>query len=321
MFCELEGMAYLILLLDYLWSGRWFTYRKCWFSTPQRWRALYANKVATQFTSVYNCASNPQKRGRKVGNREVWRNSHPTNILLSHTFRHLFEGWYTLMRPSFVGYIIVTSQNKNPRSHFPVEHRSKWSKPAQGVFKSNQLIGLDRWPDIFRKVQPLTSSRIKPVFSERLVFSRGAYFTLIGSTKIIESAKLDDFWSRKSYTPMIFSHSFPRVFPEFLVGISTGGFFHLLFRWFTDHHLGTSGFDRWNIQKKWGWWLGGYSYWLVVGEKPLWKIWLRQLGWWKQPNINGKNAKNGNQTTNQAIFLGGNHRKIRLLMMLMAGCI
>ena len=30
--------------------------------------------------------------------------------------------------------------------------------------------------------------------------------------------------------------------------------------------------------------------WLVggPGEKPLWKIWLRQLGWWKQPNISGK---------------------------------
>ena len=26
-------------------------------------------------------------------------------------------------------------------------------------------------------------------------------------------------------------------------------------------------------------------FWLVVGP-PLWKIWLRQLGWWKQPNIN-----------------------------------
>ena len=26
--------------------------------------------------------------------------------------------------------------------------------------------------------------------------------------------------------------------------------------------------------------------WLVVGP-PLWKIWVRQLGWWMQPNING----------------------------------
>ena len=37
--------------------------------------------------------------------------------------------------------------------------------------------------------------------------------------------------------------------------------------------------------------------WLVVGP-PLWKIGLRQLGWWKQPKISGK-IKNGNQTTNQ----------------------
>ena len=41
--------------------------------------------------------------------------------------------------------------------------------------------------------------------------------------------------------------------------------------------------------------------WLVVGEKPLWKIWVRQLGWWQKPNINGK-IKNGNQTTNQNMF-------------------
>ena len=27
--------------------------------------------------------------------------------------------------------------------------------------------------------------------------------------------------------------------------------------------------------------------WLVVGP-PLWKIWVRQLGWWSQPNISGK---------------------------------
>ena len=38
--------------------------------------------------------------------------------------------------------------------------------------------------------------------------------------------------------------------------------------------------------------------WLVVFSPPLWKIWVRQLGWWHKPNINGK-IKNGNQTTNQ----------------------
>ena len=31
-------------------------------------------------------------------------------------------------------------------------------------------------------------------------------------------------------------------------------------------------------------------FWLVVA-KPLWKIWGRQLGWWHQPNINGKMPK------------------------------
>ena len=30
-----------------------------------------------------------------------------------------------------------------------------------------------------------------------------------------------------------------------------------------------------------------FGWWLVVGP-ALWKIWLRQWGWWKQPNINGK---------------------------------
>ena len=30
--------------------------------------------------------------------------------------------------------------------------------------------------------------------------------------------------------------------------------------------------------------------WLVVGP-PLWKIWVRQLGWWHKPNINGKIQK------------------------------
>ena len=39
------------------------------------------------------------------------------------------------------------------------------------------------------------------------------------------------------------------------------------------------------------------SVWLVVGP-PLWKIWLRQLGWWDS-QYEWENAKNGNQTTNQ----------------------
>ena len=42
--------------------------------------------------------------------------------------------------------------------------------------------------------------------------------------------------------------------------------------------------------------LVGGCIWLVVGP-PLWKIWLRQLGWWLFPRY-GK-IKNGNQTTNQ----------------------
>ena len=41
-----------------------------------------------------------------------------------------------------------------------------------------------------------------------------------------------------------------------------------------------------------GWWLG---------KKTLWKIWLRQLGWLEIPNISGKMAKNGNQTTTNQI--------------------
>ena len=40
-----------------------------------------------------------------------------------------------------------------------------------------------------------------------------------------------------------------------------------------------------------------YIYWLVVGP-PLWKIWVRQLGWYDIPNI-CKNKIHGNQTTNQ----------------------
>ena len=36
--------------------------------------------------------------------------------------------------------------------------------------------------------------------------------------------------------------------------------------------------------------LGEPDNWLVVGP-PLWKIWVRQLGWWKQPNMSGKMPK------------------------------
>ena len=41
--------------------------------------------------------------------------------------------------------------------------------------------------------------------------------------------------------------------------------------------------------------------WLVVGP-PLWKIWLRQLGWWQKPNINGKITL---MATKPPIFIGG----------------
>ena len=39
-------------------------------------------------------------------------------------------------------------------------------------------------------------------------------------------------------------------------------------------------------------------YWLVVGP-PLWKIWVRQLGWWLFPIYLGKCQIHGHQTTNQ----------------------
>ena len=39
----------------------------------------------------------------------------------------------------------------------------------------------------------------------------------------------------------------------------------------------------------------------MVGEKPLWKIWVRQLGWLAIPNWTAK-IKNGNQTTNQSLI-------------------
>ena len=41
--------------------------------------------------------------------------------------------------------------------------------------------------------------------------------------------------------------------------------------------------------------------WLVVGP-PLWKIWVRQLGWLATQYF-WENSKNGNQTTNQITFL------------------
>ena len=42
--------------------------------------------------------------------------------------------------------------------------------------------------------------------------------------------------------------------------------------------------------------------WLVVGVEPLWKIWVRQLGWLFIPNISGK-IKNGNQTTRLSLSI------------------
>ena len=53
--------------------------------------------------------------------------------------------------------------------------------------------------------------------------------------------------------------------------------------------------DTWSISQTKRW--TRLFYWLVVGP-PLWKIWVRQLGWWQQPNINGK-IKLMFQTTNQ----------------------
>ena len=47
-------------------------------------------------------------------------------------------------------------------------------------------------------------------------------------------------------------------------------------------------------------WLNNGNNWLVVGGPPLWKIWVRQLGWLAFP-IYGK-IKNGNQTTNQTML-------------------
>ena len=44
---------------------------------------------------------------------------------------------------------------------------------------------------------------------------------------------------------------------------------------FTVHHF-------WTVQKLWE--NPDELNWLVVGP-PLWKIWVRQLGWWQQPNI------------------------------------
>ena len=53
--------------------------------------------------------------------------------------------------------------------------------------------------------------------------------------------------------------------------------------------------------------LHDYYYWLVV-YLPLWKIWVRQLGWWNIPNIYIYIYKYGKikfmfQTTNQAIII------------------
>ena len=47
-------------------------------------------------------------------------------------------------------------------------------------------------------------------------------------------------------------------------------------------------------------WYWTILYWLVVGP-PLWKIWVRQLGWWQRP---GKSKIDGNQITNQLYNTG-----------------
>ena len=51
-----------------------------------------------------------------------------------------------------------------------------------------------------------------------------------------------------------------------------------------------------------GWY--GVFYWLVVGP-PLWKIGVRQLGWYEIPNISGKTKKI--QTTNQFMVYHSRH--------------
>ena len=63
--------------------------------------------------------------------------------------------------------------------------------------------------------------------------------------------------------------------------------------------------DSWDFTKNYClWWIKGrkgslnysnymknsYSCWLVVGS-PLWKIWLRQLGWWHYPILMGQCQK------------------------------
>jgi len=52
-------------------------------------------------------------------------------------------------------------------------------------------------------------------------------------------------------------------------------------------------------------------FWLVV-DLPLWKIWIRQLGWW-QSQFGGK-IKAMFQTTNQCFKCVESHRKARNLM-------
>ena len=38
----------------------------------------------------------------------------------------------------------------------------------------------------------------------------------------------------------------------------------------------------------WKIWVSQLGWWMQPNFEPLWKIWVRQLGWWMQPNINGK---------------------------------
>ena len=44
---------------------------------------------------------------------------------------------------------------------------------------------------------------------------------------------------------------------------------------------GDPGFAQWIVNRMWTYLFGGW-------EKPLWKIWVRQLGWLDIPNISGK---------------------------------
>ena len=54
-----------------------------------------------------------------------------------------------------------------------------------------------------------------------------------------------------------------------------------------DHPVYPIWFRRIDHETIPGWWARG---------KTLWKIWVHQLGWWQQPNMNGKHNPNGNHS-------------------------